>query len=108
MLGVGLFMEKQMVEQERILEIGKHKIDVSNVSIKRKRIAIDIKNHYNAIEKLEAQAEKTQAVKDQINYHRKEIIKKVRSKAPFCSAARVYLQRYKATYWVNDILSRNI
>ncbi len=29
-----------MVEQERILEIGKHKFDVSNVSIKRKRIAV--------------------------------------------------------------------
>ena len=101
--------DKDSLEYKRANEsIYFYHLDHRKAVLKRKKIAIDIKNHYNAIEKLEAQTEKTQAVKEQINHHRKEIIKKVRSKAPFCSAARVYLQRYKATYWVNDILSRNI
>jgi uncharacterized protein (TIGR02646 family) len=83
-------------------------LDHRKAVVKRKKIAIEIRNHYNEVEKLEAQDNKTQAELDQIKYHRKEIIKKVRSKAPFCSAARVYLQRFKRVYWVNDILSRNI
>jgi hypothetical protein len=74
----------------------------------RKRIAIKIKGHVEQIDRLEALQGAGQNSRDDIKFHKKEIIKLVREKAPFCTAARIYLQGYRDREWVEEILNRNI
>jgi uncharacterized protein (TIGR02646 family) len=74
----------------------------------RKNIAIKIKGHVDHVDRLEALQSAGQNTRDDIKYHRKEIIKMVREKAPFCTAARIYLQGYRNRDWVEEILNRSI
>ena len=72
----------------------------------RKQIAIQIKNNYDAIQKCLAKRDAIHTYEDEIKKYRKEIITSVREKAPFCTAARIYLKRYRETDWVKYILEQ--
>jgi hypothetical protein len=75
---------------------------------RRKQIAISIRQHVIEIDILIAANKEGQNDNGQIKYHKKEIIKQIRSKAPFCTASRLYFQQYRKREWVQDILCRDI
>jgi hypothetical protein len=58
----------------------------------RKQIAISISQHVREIDNIIEINEEDQINNSQIKYHKKEIIKQIRSKTQFCTAARMYLQ----------------
>ncbi len=70
---------------------------------KRKRIADDISQHVN-----NANIANTSGDDANYRFHKKEIIKCVRAKAEYSTAARVYLQAYRNYQWVDEILSRDL
>jgi uncharacterized protein (TIGR02646 family) len=74
----------------------------------RKTIAIMIKRHVQQVEDLLLVKDTQPSANDQIKFHKKEIIKMVREVAPLCTAARIYLQDYRAFEWVQEILDRNL
>lgn len=74
----------------------------------RKIIAIKIKDHVEWVQKLLPVKDSQPTAKEQIKYHKKEIIKLVREVAPLNTAARTYLQRYRSFEWVQDLLDRNL
>jgi hypothetical protein len=75
---------------------------------RRKLIAISMRQHVTQIDRLIAANKKGQNDNGQIKFHKKEIIKQIRSKAPFCTAARLYFQIYRKREWVKEILNRDI
>ncbi len=74
----------------------------------RKRIAVTIRNHFVEVERLIPKMNADTIVRDQIKFHKKQIIKLVREDATYCTAARVFLQGYRACEWVQAILERNL
>jgi len=74
----------------------------------RKTIAITIKNKYDRIEQLLTLDITNPIVAREIREKKKELIRLIRQNAPFCTAAKVYLQRYRETDWVQDLLDRDL
>ena len=70
---------------------------------KRRRLAADLEEHV-------AQADDAIAANDDnsFRHHKKEIIKKVRAKAEYSAAARIYLSAFRAKPWVQEILDRDL
>jgi uncharacterized protein (TIGR02646 family) len=74
----------------------------------RKRIAIKIRQKVQTIKALDAQGQLTAPEKNLRKEALKEIIRCVRSKTPFCSAARCYLSGFRDLPWVPGILERDL
>jgi hypothetical protein len=70
---------------------------------KRRRIADDISQHVN-----NANTAHSSGNEEGYRFHKKEIIKRVRAKAEYSTAARVYLQAYRTHPWVEEMLSRDL
>jgi len=70
---------------------------------KRKRLADDITQNVSAAN-LAIESHNQEIFR----YHKKEIIKRVRAKAEYSSAARTYLQYHRTIPWVEEILSHDL
>jgi uncharacterized protein (TIGR02646 family) len=77
-----------------------------NAVNERKTLSIKIRNSVQRIVKLEGITNISEAVKDEIRELEKEIIRLVRPRARFCTAARCYLLAYRSLPWVDYILQQ--
>jgi len=74
----------------------------------RKTIAISIKNNFNRIQQLLTLDQTNPIIIDEIRQKKAEIIRSVRQNAPFSTAAKIYLQGYRSTGWVEELLARDL
>jgi uncharacterized protein (TIGR02646 family) len=70
---------------------------------KRKTLAIDIRQFFDLAERA-----RTEGNEDVFRKNKKEIIKRLRSKAELSIAARVYLGSYRTEPWVQEIFDRDL
>jgi uncharacterized protein (TIGR02646 family) len=97
-------MKNDPISVDRVTEsVRLYHLDHRPLVTRRKRIADEISQHVE-------NANAANASGDEVNYrfHKKEIIKHVREKADYSSAARVYLQAYRTHQWVDEILSHDL
>ncbi|HEX7331392.1 MAG TPA: hypothetical protein VF290_07825 [Pyrinomonadaceae bacterium] len=74
----------------------------------RKILAVKIRDHVENIDRLERLRQAGQDTWEDIKYHKREIIKLIREKAAFCTAAKIYLQGFRDRDWVKEILDRDL
>ncbi len=74
----------------------------------RKVLAIKIRSHVENVDRLEILRQAGQDTREDVKFHKREIIKIIREKATFCTAAKIYLQGFRDRTWVGEILDRNL
>ena len=100
--------EKESTEYKRVHKsIELYHLNHDRLETLRTTIAKQILDYVGRVERIEAQAAKTQNDEDDIVRCKTEIIMLVRNKANLCTAARIYLEEFKNIAWVADIISRD-